>query len=71
MLNIDEINKEIERLEKCDCTTYGVCQKLANLYIVRDHFKGDWSEKKSPVADGYVKTNAMVHPITAETPKEL
>ena len=62
MLNIDEINKEIERLEKCDCTTYGVCQKLANLYIVRDHFKGGWEEKKTSTVDAMIKSNAAMQP---------
>lgn len=38
MIDIDEINEEIEKLEESECTTYPVCQKLAILYIVRDHF---------------------------------
>ena len=38
MLNIDEINEEIARLEKCDCTNYNVCEKLAILYIVREYY---------------------------------
>ena len=37
MINIDEINKEIDKLEECNYTTYEVCEKLAILYIVRDH----------------------------------
>lgn len=37
MLDLDLINKEIEKLEQCNCTTYGVCNKLATLYTVR-HF---------------------------------
>ena len=37
MLNLEEINEEIAKLEKCNCTTYDICQKLAILYIVRDH----------------------------------
>lgn len=37
MLNLDEINKEIKALEDSGCTSYSVCQKLAILYIVRDH----------------------------------
>ena len=37
MIDIDEINKEISKLEGCNCTTYDVCKKLAILYIVRDH----------------------------------
>lgn len=69
MLNMDEINKEIEKLENCDCTTYGVCQKLASLYIVRDHFKGGWTETKTPVGDAIVRTNAATQ--SAIPPKEL
>ena len=38
MINIDEINEEINKLEESECTTYPICQKLAILYIVRDHF---------------------------------
>lgn len=37
MLNIEEINKEINELENSGHTSYAVCEKLANLYIVRDH----------------------------------
>lgn len=36
MLNMEEINKEISRLENAKCS-YSVCEKLAALYIVRDH----------------------------------
>ena len=39
MINIDEINEEITKLENCNCTTYPICQRLAILYTVRDHFK--------------------------------
>ena len=38
MINIDEINEEINKLEESECTTYPICQKLAILYIVKDHF---------------------------------
>ena len=41
MLNMDEIHEEIKSLEKCNRTTYDVCKKLAILYIVRDHYKGN------------------------------
>lgn len=41
MLNVSEILEEIEKLEKCDCTTQEVCKKLAILYIVKDHYKLD------------------------------
>lgn len=38
MLDLKEIEKEIEKLEKCNLT-YNVCQKLANLYIIKDHWE--------------------------------
>ena len=36
MLNLEEIDKTILDLEKHD-TTYSTCERLAWLYIVRDH----------------------------------
>jgi len=39
MINLKEINEEIKKLENSDCTTYSICDKLAKLYIVRDHFQ--------------------------------
>ena len=38
MLSLDEINSEIIRLEQRD-TTYANCERLAPLYIVRDHLR--------------------------------
>lgn len=35
-MNLNEIEKEIERLEQME-TTYDVCFKLASLYTIRDH----------------------------------
>ena len=40
MLNVDEINKEILNLETKRDTTYAAIEKLASLYIVRDHLLG-------------------------------
>lgn len=37
MLNMDEIHKEIKRLEECKYTTQDICNKLAILYIIKDH----------------------------------
>ena len=37
MIDIKEIEKEIEMLEKKD-TSYGTCEKLAVLYTVKDHY---------------------------------
>lgn len=39
MLDMKEINDEIKKLESTDCTTYNICDKLAKLYIVRDHYR--------------------------------
>ena len=36
MLDLNEINKTILMLEEKD-TTYATCERLADLYIVRDH----------------------------------
>lgn len=38
MLNLSEIEKTISDLENSD-TTFSTCQKLAYLYIVKEHFK--------------------------------
>ena len=40
MIDLEEINEEIEKLENCGCTTYKICEKLAILYIVREHNAG-------------------------------
>lgn len=45
MLDINEINAEIEKLEQCTCTSYSVCEKLAILYTVRDHYKGSTTNR--------------------------
>ena len=41
MLDIEKIGTEIKTLEETPCTTYGVCEKLAMLYIIRDHYGGN------------------------------
>lgn len=45
MININEINEEIEKLESKDCTTYDVCKKLAILYTVKNNFKPSTQQK--------------------------
>ena len=40
MLDLEKINAEIKSLEETKCTTYGVCEKLAMLYTIRDHYAG-------------------------------
>ena len=39
MIDLKEIEEEIECLEESKCTTYDVCNKLAILYIVKEHFE--------------------------------
>ena len=41
MLDINEIHKEIDKLENCDCTDWNVCKKLAILYTVRNNYKDE------------------------------
>lgn len=36
MLDLEEINREIEKLENCK-TSYATCERLSILYNVRDH----------------------------------
>lgn len=48
MLNIEEINNTIAELESSS-TTFANCQKLASLYIVREHYKNSFTA----VVDGY------------------
>lgn len=46
MIDIKDIEKEIEKLENSDCVTYNICDKLAMLYIVRDHYYNKEEEAK-------------------------
>ena len=39
MIDLNEIHAEIDKLENSEHTTYSICEKLAILYIVRDHYK--------------------------------
>ena len=41
MLDLEVINETITELEQCDDTNFSVCEKLAILYIVREHYKPD------------------------------
>lgn len=48
---MEEINKEIKKLEDCDCMTWSVCEKLAILYIVRKYFnEGNMDNRSMSVA---------------------
>lgn len=44
MINPEELDKEILMLEKKD-TTYANCERLAWLYIVRDHITGQMQKQ--------------------------
>lgn len=50
MLDLKEIDKEIEKLENCNMT-YSVCQKLASMYIIKDH----WERRETKVSEPIVK----------------
>lgn len=39
MINLEEIEREIKELEARGDTTYSLCERLAWLYIVRDHIR--------------------------------
>ena len=39
MINIEEINEEIKRLENKDYLTYDIVNKLAALYTVKNNYK--------------------------------
>lgn len=51
MLNKDVIDKEILELEKHD-TTYATCERLAWLYIIRDHMQEPVVTEKTKSAVG-------------------
>lgn len=48
MINPGELDKEILMLEKKD-TTYANCERLAWLYIVRDHVTGQKAAQPTPL----------------------
>ena len=49
MINPEELDKEILMLEKKD-TTYANCERLAWLYIVRDHVTGQKCAQPTPLS---------------------
>lgn len=54
MISIDEVNKTILDLEQKD-TSYATCERLAWLYIVKDHLTGQVqpiTHEKSPEMTG-------------------
>lgn len=60
MIDLEEINKEIEQLENCGCTSYKVCEKLSVLYIVRNNFSGLDSISAKNNSDMMISTIPMM-----------
>lgn len=50
MINRDKLDKEILELETRHDTTYATCERLAWLYIVRDHITGQQAAQPTPLA---------------------
>ena len=48
MLDIETINKEIKRLEE-SVMSYTICEKLAALYTIRDHYTTNSQVKTTDV----------------------
>lgn len=48
MISIDVIESEIRDLEARGDTTYAQCERLAWLYVVRDHIKPDSNTNTTP-----------------------
>lgn len=66
MLNLDKIEEEILVLEKKD-TTYAVIERLAWLYIVRDHMK----EYKDEVKPAEVSSSEFMKVIDGKHPDDV
>lgn len=49
MVNLETINREILDLEQRD-TTFATCERLAWLYIVRDHLTGQEQKQAVPLS---------------------
>lgn len=45
MINLEIIEREINELENRHDTTYNACERLAWLYIVRDHLRPETEER--------------------------
>lgn len=50
MVSKDKLDKEILELETRHDTTYATCERLAWLYIVRDHITGQQAAQPTPLA---------------------
>lgn len=47
MISLEEIEREINELEHTRDTTYRLCERLAWLYIVRDHLRPETDERRT------------------------
>ena len=61
MISIDEVNKTILELEQHD-TTYATCEKLALLYIVKDHIDATHAPTTSAPRDESTTSARVVVP---------
>ena len=48
MLDVNIIDAEIKRYEDSDRTTMTICEKLATLYTVREHFNHKKKQSVTP-----------------------
>lgn len=53
MLNLEEINKEIEKLEQSDKLTRQVCADLSGLYMIRDKMECKGGEEYTSEHEGH------------------
>lgn len=65
MVDIDMINEEIEKLENCDCMTWTSCQRLASLYIIKDHAEAQVM-KSSPSSIHTITPEVVSSPMTGK-----
>ena len=52
MISLDIIEKEISELEARGDTTYSLCERLATLYVVRDHLLGPKEDRFTRTLSG-------------------
>lgn len=60
MLKLEEIDEEIKTLENSNNTSYSVCQKLAILYIVRDHMNNALRDPNDIIKDSIRNPNQII-----------
>ena len=49
MVSLEKIEKEIKDLEESGSTTFAVCEKLATLYVVRDHLMEKYGNSSNAI----------------------